>query len=136
MHFLSAQVCLMVRSDYSLDIFNNPLGSDLLIKDTNTHSLPSVCGCVVFCKQLHASGSWDCDGVQHMWETTQCLTCAFFRDGLQLVGFKAGFQVANRGGDQSHGVPRAVLCLLQHDCGRAAAQGKSWLAPRQIIDTL
>lgn len=117
-----ALVCLMVRSDYSVDIFKNPFGSDLVIKGTTqTHSLPSVCGCVVFCKQIHANESWDCDGIQHTWETTQCLTCAFFRDGFQLVGFEAGFQVANRGGDQSHGVPRAVLCLLQHDCSRAEA---------------
>lgn len=96
-----------------------------LLKTTQTHSLPSAGGCVVFCKQIHAHESWDCDGIQRMWETTQCLSCAFFRDGLKLVGFKARFQVANRGGDQSHGVPRAVLCLLQHDRSRAAAQGKS-----------
>lgn len=127
MHFLLAQVYSMVRSDYSLDIFKYPLGSDLLIKDTTqTQSLPSVCNCVVFSKQIHIHESWDCDGIQHVRETAQYLTCAFFRDGLKLVGFKAGFQVANRGGDQSHGVPRAVLCLLQHDCSRATAQGKSW----------
>lgn len=30
-HFLLAQMCLMVTSQYSLDIFNNSLGSDLLL---------------------------------------------------------------------------------------------------------
>lgn len=39
------------------------------------------------------------------------------------MGAEARLQVAHRGGDQGHGLPRAVLFLLQHASGRAAAKG-------------
>lgn len=45
------------------------------------------------------------------------------RHGLQLVGAEAWLQITHRRGDQSHGVSRAVLCLLQHAGGRAETQG-------------
>lgn len=83
------------------------------IKDTNTNTFPSLC--VWLCCLASKYMQMKAGTLMASRETTQCLTCAFFRDGLELVGFEAGFQVANRGGDQSHGVPRAVLCLLQHD---------------------
>lgn len=41
------------------------------------------------------------------------------------MGAEARLQVAHRGGDQGHGLSRAVLFLLQHAGGRAAAQGNS-----------
>lgn len=74
-------------------------------------------------------------GIWYLQDAAMYLICVFFRDGLQLVGFKARFQIANRGRDQSNGIPRAVLCLLQHDCSWAAAEGKrSLLALRQVTD--
>ena len=47
------------------------------------------------------------------------------RDGLQLVGAEARLQAPHGGGDPGHGVPGAVLLLLQHAGGRAEAQGES-----------
>lgn len=60
-------------------------------------------------------------GIQH----SLILSLIFSRHGLKLVGAEIGFPLTHRRRDQSYGVSRAVLCLLQHDSCGAATEGKN-----------